>query len=274
MKSEYDAFGPWIYEIDEEHPLPELFEPYVVREGAITLMKIPRQIERRNASPDMQLYDYVIGAYKNRVSIFKRIENSMQVMVLHAFYKDVSAISIYNHLLSSRTTIKLSNGETLEIPFNTIAMETMQKFVDIVRRCSNNEASSPWKLTDQPDSIITDTLFKNLLDEGRIKNPNVKVGAFQKTVSFPPVLLSGTLSLYDDKELIIIERDLDVDHGGGKFGFKYTYIPLSHIDSVEVIESPHYDRLYTIDIKLQGNNQEVEIFTNNTITPDFYRQFK
>ena len=89
MISEYDAFGPWIYEIDEEHPLPELFEPYVVREGAITLMKIPRQIERRNASPDMQLYDYVIGAYKNRVSIFKRIENSMQVILSLNFFRSI-----------------------------------------------------------------------------------------------------------------------------------------------------------------------------------------
>ena len=27
--SEYDAFGPWIYEITEAHPLPALFAPYV-----------------------------------------------------------------------------------------------------------------------------------------------------------------------------------------------------------------------------------------------------
>ena len=27
--SEYDAFGPWVYMIDEDHPLPSLFAPCV-----------------------------------------------------------------------------------------------------------------------------------------------------------------------------------------------------------------------------------------------------
>ena len=27
--SEYDAFGPWLYEIDDGHPMPPLFVPYV-----------------------------------------------------------------------------------------------------------------------------------------------------------------------------------------------------------------------------------------------------
>lgn len=60
--SEYDAFGPWIYEVDGEHPLPRLFAPYVrERVDALMLLKILRDIERRRATPDMELYDYVVG---------------------------------------------------------------------------------------------------------------------------------------------------------------------------------------------------------------------
>ena len=36
--SEYDAFGPWAYEIDEDHPLPPLFVPYVEDEKDKTIL--------------------------------------------------------------------------------------------------------------------------------------------------------------------------------------------------------------------------------------------
>ena len=43
--SEYDAFGPWVYMIDEDHPLPSLFAPCVENPEAYRMLfKIPRNI--------------------------------------------------------------------------------------------------------------------------------------------------------------------------------------------------------------------------------------
>lgn len=40
--SEYDAFGPWVYMIDEDHPLPSLFAPCVENPEAYRMLfKIP-----------------------------------------------------------------------------------------------------------------------------------------------------------------------------------------------------------------------------------------
>ena len=82
--SEYDAFGPWIYEITEAHPLPALFAPYVrSEETPLMLFKIPRDIERRRATPDMDLYDYVVGAYEERLLILKRVEHTVELSLIH-----------------------------------------------------------------------------------------------------------------------------------------------------------------------------------------------
>ena len=71
--SEYDAFGPWIYKITEKNPMPALFFPYYKENNNyLMLIKIPRDIERRKAKPDMDLYDYVIGMYEEYGYILKR----------------------------------------------------------------------------------------------------------------------------------------------------------------------------------------------------------
>ena len=59
---EYDRFGPWIYEISEEDPVPPLFIDHIPTDK-IPLMsiKIPRKIDRSEARPGWNLYDYVMN---------------------------------------------------------------------------------------------------------------------------------------------------------------------------------------------------------------------
>ena len=60
--AEYNAFGPWAYEISDKYPLPRLFAPYFAADdNAVLKINIPRETERRNASPGMDLYDYVVA---------------------------------------------------------------------------------------------------------------------------------------------------------------------------------------------------------------------
>ncbi len=63
--AEYDSFGPWVFEISEQCPIPALFEPNVNSDNNTLLsIKIPRDIERRNANPEMHLYNYVVNLYE------------------------------------------------------------------------------------------------------------------------------------------------------------------------------------------------------------------
>lgn len=92
--SEYDAFGTWIYKITEKHLMPPLFIPYYKEEkDYLMLIKIPRDIERRKANPDMDLYDYVIGMYDNYGYILKRKDK--EVEEIRFYYDEVESIENY-----------------------------------------------------------------------------------------------------------------------------------------------------------------------------------
>ena len=61
--SEYDAFGPWIYEVHNVDELPRLYQNAGIDPTTCSLvLKIPRNIERRDATPDMHLYDHLVSA--------------------------------------------------------------------------------------------------------------------------------------------------------------------------------------------------------------------
>ena len=133
MISEYDAFGPWVYEIDEVHPLPKLFVPYIHPDPDRTIMvKVPRQIDRQDAEPGMDLYDYIIAVSKNNLTIYGRTEGSQVVRVISVKYEDVVAVTIKNVLLSSEVTIMLLSGETIVVPFNRISFDVMQKVIKAI----------------------------------------------------------------------------------------------------------------------------------------------
>ena len=68
--SEYKAFGPWVYEITDKYPMPRIFAPFFEEDDdAVMKIKIPREIEHRNAAPGMELYDFVIALYEDQLRV-------------------------------------------------------------------------------------------------------------------------------------------------------------------------------------------------------------
>ena len=45
-------------------------------------IKIPREIERRNANPGMDLYDYVIALYEDRLRVLERQDSQVKEHVI------------------------------------------------------------------------------------------------------------------------------------------------------------------------------------------------
>ena len=153
--SEFDAFGPWVYEVDEEHPLPPLFAPCVERpEQYRMLLKIPREIERRKATPDMDLYDYVIGADEVGVHIWSRRDK--QVRAVEIPYGDISGVRLYQRLLQGFLTIYGPAGESV-MPYNTVSAGLLRKFVRLLRgEFRTDPACLPEKLAGDPALRETD----------------------------------------------------------------------------------------------------------------------
>ena len=142
--TEYDAFGPWIYEIDEDHPLPRLFAPYVERpETYRMLFKVPRDIERRKATPDMDLYDYVIGVDDSGIRVWSRREKAVETAYLP--FREIGGVRLYQWLLKGVCSI-YGSEETITLPYNTVSADIFWKLLDMVRQTWPQEAALPCDL--------------------------------------------------------------------------------------------------------------------------------
>ena len=274
MISEYDAFGPWVYEIDEDHPLPKLFVPYVHPDPDRTIMvKVPRQIERQNANPDMDLYDYVIAVSKDYLTIYGRTEGSQVVRVISVKYEDVVAVTIKNVLLSSEVTIMLISGETIVVPFNRISFDVMQKVILAIR---NQAEKQPVDLPDPVDKItvddLHDTTFVNMFNEFSVQSGNARIGIHQNYILMPPVYIPASVCYYSTDELEVIEKPVDFDPATNKYGYKITYVALRNLTGIEVVESKAYDRLYKVVFKLRGDKQNFSINVSTVDTVAFFRE--
>jgi len=133
IEREYNAFGPWIIEFDEENLLPNLFIGFVdMNKKWDFLIKIPRIIERRVAKPGMNLYDFVIGIREGKMYVYERNNNeiSQEIVIL----KDVFSIKIFDSLLLGELSLQLSDS-IFKLEFNMVSEEIILKMVALIRKC-------------------------------------------------------------------------------------------------------------------------------------------
>lgn len=241
--SEYDAFGPWIYEIDEEHPAPRLFAPYIPRnETARILLKIPRNIERRRATPDMDLYDYVIGAYAEHICILKREEQ--RVTKTRIPYSDIEGLELKRHFLAGTLTFYLKKG-SMSVPFNTVSVDMVKGLAAYIRdRLPNGDDRLSETIRERQTEIELNLLFTNLLHDLREDGETPLLYGYQPTVERVPESggLQGLLARFrhqkepaalhvvTPRELIVIRQDVTEEkHSKEEFTYHYYYLPIAAI---------------------------------------------
>jgi len=218
---EYDRFGPWVIEISDEDPPPPIFLPYLTREETPLLsVKIPRKIERRNANPGMNLYDYLVTLYEEDVVILQRVE--ADVLSHNFYYRDVKYLRQHESLLKG--ILHLAMGEkSFDLPFNTVSAGLMLKVRDLIRSRYVDGYARVEMAEDVP--LAEDELsffFTHLLEEQKARNPQIQVLASQvdtaiathETKAWRRVLLGmirktllESLHLTNGRELKIISRE-------------------------------------------------------------------
>lgn len=132
---EIDAFGPWILEICKKYPTPPLFLPYITEEikQAQMLIKIPRNMDRKEAMKYRDLYDYVMGICSKRLIILERVND--QVREYSVFYSEVQGIQITRELLIGKVLLYTEKG-VFQIPYNTVSDDIIKRFVKLLREKS------------------------------------------------------------------------------------------------------------------------------------------
>ncbi|MFZ5967275.1 MAG: hypothetical protein ACOYVK_08870 [Bacillota bacterium] len=282
---EYHAFGPWIIEISQKHPLPPLFVPYYKEtDDYLMLVKIPRNIDRRDAKPGMNLYDYVIGMYEDFIYILERKDNIVEETKLA--YGEIEGIHILNDLLLGELTLYLTN-RVIKIRYNTVSQDLITKLIKIIRdRYTNNIYRKVKNAYELNELKKTDVLFSNLLNEMEKNDDTFNMIIVQPTTKLKSKndnilqkifrIITGEkllncLHLINEKELVVVTRGkLIKKRKDVIYSYSLTYIPLEKLHDVVRSNDAHYNNLKKLHFKTynhafmfyyeEGNKQIEEIY--------------
>ena len=136
---EYDLFGPWIDEVCAPEDVPRVFRQHPVDFGGSRLvLKVPRDIARRDATPDMDLYENLVVLDREVLTILSlqasqaagrtgRGQAGYATQVVPV--ADVVAIRVTVSLLAGDLTIYTRGSAPVHLRFNGAARDSIDRLV-------------------------------------------------------------------------------------------------------------------------------------------------
>lgn len=259
-RKEYDSFGPWILEIKNNENVPDLFMEDFVYDDTIELAFIvPRNVERRNTQPGVNLYDFLVAIYANSILILQRVDEHVESRELPR--SGIIAVGQLFNLLHGELLIYLL-GETVIIPFNTVSETVINSAVNLLRR-SRMIVPLEDVSTGVTENEEMSTLFQNLLRSAGMAE-SLAFLAHQKKkwvtlrqshwydciLKWVPRMVQESMFLAAQAELIIIQRVPHIMYyKNSSYGYTKTYIPFSNITTISSVKN---QRLQGIDSLLIG----------------------
>lgn len=265
--AEYDAFGPWIFEIDDQQTMPPLFVPYYrTDEQPLMLIKIPRKIDRRDAKPDMHLYDYVIAALSTHLYILKRVNNNVEETRLP--YTNIVAAKNVSALLKGQLILFLQD-ETLTIDYNTVSEGIMMSLINIIREKYKTQEKV---LNIRPLEYSIHTIehrYALIIDQFKKKDNKIRLVAYQPLSILTPrkkrfydkvvsvlskrQVMSSTAFITNDTELIVLQRDKRVRSvRQGDLSCSMLFLPYSSVTKISRTQDETQNALSVLNIGTQA----------------------
>jgi hypothetical protein len=241
---EYDAFGPWIYEIKDERDTPKRFRAACGRHyGARFLLKVPRNVERRDTRPGMDLYVAVLAVYDHGVSLMRLTDES--VVTQDLVWSDVAILESYKDLLYSRLTLMLRRGGAFALEYSTVSSALMRKVTDFVRSQWMRHGEAPRAFGSDPVVIIADLVFQNELDAKRRSGPQPvapihaePANRYCRDAANRRRLSTGVMFLEAPGELIIVNRDEPTRRFlEARYALNCVFVPYAGVTSFALVRS-------------------------------------
>ena len=136
---EYDAFGPWVDPVRTPDEIPPLYREHPVDlAGSRLVLKVPRDIARRDATPDMDLYDHLLVLGPDRFTALSRrttggTADGRGYDVRDVPYDQVAAVATSVDLLDGRLTVHALTGPSVAVRFSGSSADVVEGFVDTLR---------------------------------------------------------------------------------------------------------------------------------------------
>lgn len=143
---EFDAFGPWVDVVQEPDDVPRLFRPGVDVASAHLVLKVPRRIDRRDATPDMDLYDHLVVADADGLTLLTRA--SGRFTTTRVAYDRITALRSSVDLLDGRFELHdlsgtPASGAGVAFGYNGVSHEVVGRLVHVLRTEVRRAAGVP-----------------------------------------------------------------------------------------------------------------------------------
>lgn len=253
---EFDSFGPWIDEVRAADDVPRLFRTHPVDlAGAELVLKVPRNIARRDATPQMDLYDHLIVVDRRQLTVLTRSEGGYTVTELPV--DRIAALHDTVNLLAGTLRVIPHQGVPVELHYNGSAAETIRRLVDVLVRGAasggpnragqalieaGRTAAGPMPMLDLGRE--DQGLLGDLRDAVRARpslRPWVGHGRRRVRTGFTPTTLQAAVLAEDDGVLEVFTRHEWLItgrapvHSSGRWS-----VPLASVSGIGLAPDPRY----------------------------------
>lgn len=149
--SEFDRFGPWIDEVTTPDDVPPLYRDHPLDlAAALLVLKVPRNIARRDATADMDLYDHLIALDAEGLTVLSRVATAKRrgapvergYDARRVAHGEVAAIRDVVSLLDGRLSIHTLDGAALTLRYNGSARANVTRLVTALRDAAGTRPPS------------------------------------------------------------------------------------------------------------------------------------
>jgi hypothetical protein len=255
--AELDGFGPWIRVVRTADEMPRLFRTAGIQpEDCRLVLKLPRSIERRSATAQMDLYDHVVAVGEELLTVLSRQDFGYDT--IRVPFDQIVAIEDSVCLLDGRLTLHVGGGVSVVIPYNGSSRGPILDLTGLLRRNYLPFAPEP-----SPDGGRT-TPYLGGVDPGLInayhrivaREPGMRLVSAvgrRRLHRSRPVRLQGSIVLTDGREVLLIHRRDWFSGGGGDYSVVMTVLPLLRVRTAEVRPHPRYPGICLVTVWVEHN---------------------
>jgi hypothetical protein len=235
-----------VLEVASSDPPPSIFLPYLAHgDEPLLAIKVPRRIERREARPGMDLYDYLVCLYAEGIEVMQR--DGRAVRRWSCGYRDIGYLAVTRTLLRGILHLATPAG-SCDVPFNTTGDGPVQHAITLIRDRFDGPRSG---IELPPEAVVGASLsfgFEHLLADVRRAQPAMRPVAIQGTVRLgrqrtgarrylaraTGKRLLESVHCTDGRELLILDRGQTFAYRWESiYGSVTTHLPLAAIRGVD-----------------------------------------
>ncbi|GAA4954448.1 hypothetical protein [Actinoplanes utahensis] len=270
---EFDDFGPWIDEVRTVADLPRLYRQAGIEPAAYRLvLKVPRDIERREAHPGMHLYDHLLAVDAETFTVLSRRDDTYDTRRIPL--DQVVAIQDSVRMLDGRLTVRTVGGGELTVPYNGSSKAPIRELIRVLRRSYLPAGPPPDDLAAPvmpymgraDTALLTEYqrlvaeepgLRLTLVGERQLLTPVTPLDRMRSRLR--PVTLHASILVTDDREIQVLHRSHWITTTAGDWSLARTVLPRNRITDITVRPHERYHYVHVLAVESGATRLEFPV---------------